>query len=265
MSNQPTAEIVCLGNELLIGVTVNTNATFLGAQLTKLGYEVRRITSIRDDLTLAVEFFHEVFARHPDVIIVTGGLGPTYDDIQLEVISQATGLPLVENPTAIAQIQRHYAKRGLTLTPERRKMAFLPQGARVLDNGVGGAPGCHLVYDGIDIFCLPGVPTEMKDIFNRHVFPYLSKKVNIPLFELKFSVGNCVESQIAPYINQVKDKFPDLYIKSHPAYKDHSDIVIHISGVGEDASFLVNKASEQLQQLLINHVPGIVVNSNMED
>ena len=84
----PTAEIVCLGNELLIGITVNTNATFIGEQLTKFGYEVRRVTSIRDDIDLAVEFFLELFERKPKIVIISGGLGPTYDDIQLEVVSK---------------------------------------------------------------------------------------------------------------------------------------------------------------------------------
>ena len=93
----PTAEIVCLGNELLIGVTSNTNATFLGSHLTKVGFEVRRITCIRDDIALAAEFLQEVFERKPDLILISGGLGPTYDDIQLEVLSNATGLKLEEN------------------------------------------------------------------------------------------------------------------------------------------------------------------------
>jgi len=189
-STQPLAEIVCLGNELLIGVTINTNGAYLGSQLTHLGYEVRRITCIRDDVTLGVEFFHEIFSRHPDVIIVTGGLGPTYDDIQLEVISKATGLPLVENSEALFQIEHYYSRKNLPLSPERRKMAYLPKSAKVLSNGVGGAPGCHLIFNDIDIFCLPGVPTEMKDIFMRHIVPYLSKKVDIQTFETKFIVLN---------------------------------------------------------------------------
>ncbi|MHA1514207.1 MAG: molybdopterin-binding protein [Candidatus Heimdallarchaeaceae archaeon] len=97
----PTAEIVCLGNELLIGVTTNTNATFIGEKITRLGIEVRRATCIRDDLELAVEFFLELFERKPDIIIVSGGLGPTYDDIQLEVLSKATSIELVKNSKAL--------------------------------------------------------------------------------------------------------------------------------------------------------------------
>ena len=178
----PTAEIVCLGNELLIGITINTNASFIGEKLTELGYEVRRVTCIRDEVDLSVEFFKELFKRKPKLVIVSGGLGPTYDDIQLKVISKSTELELQENSEALEQIKKYYSKRDLKLTKERRKMAFIPEGAKVLDNQVGGAPGCHVVYKEMDIYCLPGVPTEMKDIFNRHIFPYLRKQNEYQLF-----------------------------------------------------------------------------------
>ena len=81
--DMPSAEIVCLGNELLMGVTTNTNATFLGDHLTKIGYDVRRITCIRDDVQLAVDFFQEVFERKPNLIIITGGLGPRFPAVDL--------------------------------------------------------------------------------------------------------------------------------------------------------------------------------------
>ncbi|MHA1414858.1 MAG: molybdopterin-binding protein, partial [Candidatus Heimdallarchaeaceae archaeon] len=108
-----TAEIVCLGNELLMGITVNTNATYLGEQLTRLGIEVRRITSVRDDLEQASECIKEVIEREPEILIVTGGLGPTYDDIQMEVISRVTGKRLIENKEALELIKEHYEKYGL--------------------------------------------------------------------------------------------------------------------------------------------------------
>ena len=250
----PTAEIVCLGNELLIGITINTNATFIGEQLTKLGYEVRRATSIRDDLDLAVEFFLELFERKPEIVIISGGLGPTYDDIQLEVVSKATGLKLKESIEALKQIKTYYNKRNLELTKERRKMSLLPTGSKVLANSVGGAPGCHFLYNNIEFFCLPGVPTEMKDIFLTHILPYLKRKNNHQLFERKFQVLNCAESELAPYINEVKDKFPDLYIKSHPAYEGKVGIVIHVSCHGKSAKEDVKNAIISLKEYFKNNL-----------
>ncbi len=250
----PTAEIVCLGNELLIGITINTNATFLGEQLTKLGYEVRRVTSIRDDLDLAVEFFHELLERKPDIVIISGGLGPTYDDIQLEVVSKATELELQENSEALKQIETYYNKRDLQLTKERKKMSFLPAGSKVLSNNVGGAPGCHFLYRNIEFFCLPGVPTEMKDIFLTHILPHLKSKENHQLFEKKFQVLNCAESELAPYINEVKGDYPDLYIKSHPAYEGKAGIVIHVSSYGKSAEVDVNNAIILLKDCFNNNL-----------
>ncbi len=255
----PTAEIVCLGNELLIGVTTNTNAAYLGDHLTKSGYEVRRVTCIRDDLNLAVEFFLEVFERKPDLILISGGLGPTYDDIQLEVLSKATELELVENEIALEQVKEFYQSRNTELTKERRKMALMPTGSEVLRNYVGGAPSCFLTYLGIEIYCLPGVPTEMKDIFSRHILPRLKEKNNSVLYERKFQIFQSIESQLAPYILTIKNKFSDLYVKSHPAYKDKQGIIIHISGLGEKAELDVNTAIEELQNLIRANISDIKI------
>ena len=260
----PTAEIVCLGNELLIGVTVNTNATFIGNSLTKSGYEVRRVTCIRDELELAVDFFHEVFNRNPDVIIVSGGLGPTYDDIQLEVISKATDIPLQEDSKALAMIETYYAQKGLPLSKERRKMAKLPIGSEVLKNDVGGAPGCFLSFKNMNIFCLPGVPSEMKDIFTKRVIPLLNEKNQIDFYEEKFRVLNCFESQLAPFINEVKGQFSELYIKSHPAHEYKSGIVIHITGVGEIQKEKIRHANELLKELFLKNLPKIEIKSYVE-
>ncbi|NPD89612.1 MAG: competence damage-inducible protein A [Asgard group archaeon] len=255
--NLPTAEIVCLGNELLIGVTVNTNATYIGDQLTKLGYEVRRISAIRDDVDLAADFFIELISRKPSLTIITGGLGPTYDDIQLEVLSKATGLELKENQEAILQIKNYYAKKNLKITKERRKMGFLPEGSEVLENNVGGAPGCYFKYSDIDFYCLPGVPTEMKDIFANCIRSSLKEKTKNELYEEKFQIFGCVESELAPFINEIKTNYQNLYIKSHPAYKDKKGIVIHISGTGEKGKEEVVNAKKMLQEVFLSNLSSI--------
>jgi molybdopterin-biosynthesis enzyme MoeA-like protein len=240
-----------------MGVTTNTNATFIGRHLTRLGYEVRRVTCVRDDVALAVEFFQEVFVRKPDLIIISGGLGPTYDDIQLEVLSKATGIELEENVSALEQIIEYYQSKDAVLTKDRRKMSFMPIGSIVLKNHVGGAPSCYLSYKEIDIYCLPGVPTEMKDIFTRYIVPRLKEKNDLELYERKFQIFQSIESQLAPYILKIKNKFSNLYIKSHPAYKDKVGIVIHISGLGKDANTEVDQAIVELQEIIKENIPNI--------
>jgi len=224
-----------------------------------MGFEVRRITCIRDDLELAVEFFHGLFERKPNVVIVSGGLGPTYDDIQLAVMSKATNIEIDENQEALEQVREYYKTKGLELTKERRKMANMLINSTVLDNKVGGAPGCLIQYENIDIFCLPGVPSEMKDIFTRHIIPFLSSKGYDKLYEIKFRVLNCFESQLAPFINQIKGKFPFLYIKSHPVHEESTGIVFHLSGFGDEAKKHIYKARKMLEQLFISNIESVKI------
>ena len=95
----------------------------------------------------------------------------------------------------------------------------------------------------------------MKDIFTRHILPRLKKKSNIELYEKKFQIFQSIESQLAPYIFKIKDKYGELYIKSHPAYKDKKGIIIHMSGLGEKAKFEVDSAIEELKDLIIQNIP----------
>ncbi|UJG40202.1 MAG: competence damage-inducible protein A [Candidatus Heimdallarchaeum aukensis] len=254
-----TAEIVCLGNELLMGITVNTNATYLGEQLTRLGIEVRRITSVRDDLEQASECIKEVIEREPEILIVTGGLGPTYDDIQMEVISRVTGKRLIENKEALELIKEHYEKYGLEMSEERRKMAMIPEGGKILNNSAGAAPGCLIKYKKTEIFCLPGVPTEVKSIYTTAIHPYLSSKIKTRITECKILIENCRESEIAPYINQTKKKFKKLYVKSHPQFGERKGITIHFSYSGEEGEKIVAKAKRFLMDKIKENQPKIKI------
>ena len=138
-------------------------------------------------------------------------------------------------------------------------MALMPIKSVVLKNYVGGAPSCYLNYMGIEIYCLPGVPTEMKEIFSRHILPKLKEKNNAELYEKKFQIFQSIESQLAPFILTIKNKFDDLYVKSHPAYKDKKGIIIHISGLGENAKQEVNQAIDELQELIRQNIPDIKI------
>lgn len=248
----PTAEIICLGNELLMGETINTNGAYIGKNLTKIGFEVRRLTCVRDDLALASEAFQETFSRVPSIVMLSGGLGPTYDDIQLLVLSEATGKQLLLNEQALSQVKNYYTKKGHDLSKERKKMAYLPEGSQPLSNSVGGAPGCVLEYKETIIFCLPGVPSEMKDIFTKQVLPRLTAEFGRKISEVKFVVHNLIESELAPIINEVKEEYPSLYIKSHPEHKNHAGILFHIMGSGESGKKQVKEAKKRLITSLKN-------------
>ncbi|MHA2358453.1 MAG: hypothetical protein ACXABK_06775, partial [Candidatus Heimdallarchaeaceae archaeon] len=162
------------------------------------------------------------------------------------------------------QIKEFYARKNLNLTKERRKMAYLPSGAEVLKNNVGGAPGCYIKYENIELYCLPGVPTEMKDIFSRVIIPRLRSVVKNQIFEVKFQIFNCFESELAPYINEISRKHNKLYIKSHPEYKNKKGIVIHISGIGKGAEKEVTEVKESLQEIFTKNFPSIEIKEMLE-
>jgi len=141
-------EIICVGNELLIGKVVNTNASWLGKQATSMGIAVRRITVCADNVKEMAAVFREALARKPNFIVSTGGLGPTFDDKTLQGIAEALHRRLVVNADALNMVKEKYAEYAVTrhikvseMTEPRVKMATLPEGTVPLPNPVGTAPG----------------------------------------------------------------------------------------------------------------------------
>ncbi|MEM3913807.1 MAG: molybdopterin-binding protein, partial [Metallosphaera sp.] len=134
------AEILSVGNELLSGRTINTNSAYIAQRLTILGYSVRRITTIGDNLEDISLVIKEIIERKPKLLVITGGLGPTYDDITVEGLAKALNLKTIINEDALNELKEKYMKRGLELTQERIKMAILPEGALSVKNTQGIAP-----------------------------------------------------------------------------------------------------------------------------
>ncbi|MEN9263809.1 MAG: CinA family nicotinamide mononucleotide deamidase-related protein, partial [Gloeomargarita sp. GMQP_bins_44] len=168
-----SAEIIAIGTELLLGEITNTNAQFLAQELAALGIPHYFQTVVGDN----IERIHQVLdyaTRRSQLILCTGGLGPTPDDLTTEAIAQFFQTPLVEHPDIFAEIQAKYARRGL-LTPENnRKQALLPQGAQVIPNPRGTAPG--MIWSPrpeVTIMTFPGVPSELQAMWRETAVPYL--------------------------------------------------------------------------------------------
>lgn len=216
MSEGRSVEIICVGNELLIGKTLNTNAHWLAKRITSLGLKVRRITVVGDDLEEISSAIKETVNRKPCFIIVTGGLGPTFDDKTLEGVALGLGLELQENREALEMIRAKYERyvaegrmREYEMTPHRVKMAKLPKGSKPLPNPVGTAPGVLLEYDCVKMVMLPGVPEEMKSIFDESVAPLMRKIAgNLTFYEVSLEVRNLPESELAPILDAVMHDNP---------------------------------------------------------
>ena len=214
-------ELVCVGDELLSGITLNTNAHWLAAEIAKLGAILTRIIVIGDRFAEISEVVRDSLSRKPMLLLVTGGLGATYDDVTLEGVAAAIDRKTVLNKTAVLMLKKSYASRGLNykLTRPRLKMATIPDGSRPIQNPVGSAPAVRLRVGGTEIFCLQGVPKEMQSIFHRNVIPVIKKAVGpFAVLERNYEIEGVSEAVLSPALTRIVNAVPRdvLYLKSHP-------------------------------------------------
>lgn len=160
-----TAEIIAVGSELLGAARVDTNSLFLAGRLASLGIELRAKSVVGDDRRRLADVFRASFSR-ADLVILTGGLGPTDDDLTREVVAGALDRAMHEDPGIVAQIEERFARRGLRMPQVNRRQALVPEGAAVLDNPRGTAPGLLIEHEGRVVVLLPGPPRELQPMFD---------------------------------------------------------------------------------------------------
>ncbi|MFX1542830.1 MAG: molybdopterin-binding protein [Promethearchaeota archaeon] len=239
------AGILTIGNEVLDGLVLDTNANWMEIRLTALSAEIHRLVGVRDvieEIGAALDFL----VGNCQLVITSGGLGPTHDDMTLEAIASHLGLPLIEDKDALAIVERQYkmlSDKGIVadsdISEPRKKMAKIPEGSVPLDNAVGGAPGVMLEVKDTTIFCLPGVPAELKYIFGNSVKPWVEERVSEMYVEKIVEFGFKDESVFAPYIDRAMKKVPGVYIKSMPRRYGTTDVLrVWISARGEDKKAL---------------------------
>ena len=166
------AEIISIGSELTSGQSLDTNCQWLSRALAELGIPVAFHTTVADDLTDNVAVFRLACER-ADLVIGTGGLGPTQDDLTREAIAAAAGVGLVEHAPSLEQIQQRFASRGRVMPERNRVQALLPEGAEAIPNAAGTAPGVWMKIGRAIAIAMPGVPSEMFRMFTEHVKPRL--------------------------------------------------------------------------------------------
>ena len=236
MSRKPTAEIISIGNELLIGHTLDTNSHWIAKHLTRLGWTLERVTQLRDSLDSIKSGVQGSLKRNPGVLVTIGGLGPTHDDMTMAGIALALNRPLRLNKEALQLVKDHYRRleSKSKLTRYRSKMATLPQGSVPLPNPVGTAPGVKLQQSETTLFSLPGVPSEMKAIFRASINPYLESFHTSRPKEIEIRITGIIESALAPILDQARKIYPKLYFKSHPRGRETGIrplILLHIYNI----------------------------------
>jgi competence/damage-inducible protein CinA-like protein len=197
----PTTEILAIGSELLLGVTVDTNSTYLAHHLTTMGMELTRHVVVDDDRANIVAALNDALNR-ADFVLCTGGLGPTLDDLTREAVAQALDRPLEFRQELLDQIAARFAAMRRTMSESNRVQAYVPQGARHLANPHGTAPAFLVEDPRGTIIVLPGVPIEMRGIFEQQVVPYLREERGIRTVILvrTFHVAGLGESVIGERI-----------------------------------------------------------------
>lgn len=170
-----TAEIITIGDEILIGQIVNTNAAYIGEKLLAIGIRVGRVTTIGDNEAIILDSLNKAFKEN-EIIIITGGLGPTHDDITKKVIAKFFNCGFRLDKEVYEHVKSILSRRSIPLKPVNEDQATVPDICKVLFNKMGTAPGMHFEQNGKEIFVMPGVPFEMKYIMDTHILPYLQKK-----------------------------------------------------------------------------------------
>jgi molybdenum cofactor synthesis domain-containing protein len=228
-------EILCIGNELLLGTIHNTNAQWISNKITEVGGSVKRITVVGDDVNEISKAVKESLRRKPNWLIISGGLGPTYDDKTLQGVGTALDLKLVLDNTAVEMLKKSYSQRNLTtmtttttttttnheLNDIRLKMAKIPMGSTPIQNPVGSAPSVLIetASKATKIICLPGVPKEMEATFSESILPQIKKIVgDFYIANSSYEITGVSEAMLAPALSNIVDSHPanSIYVKTHP-------------------------------------------------
>ncbi len=203
-----SAEVICVGTELLLGDILNSNAQFLARELAALGIPHYYQTVVGDNVT-RIQRAVAIACERSRLLLFTGGLGPTPDDLTLATLADFFDTPLEERPDVLEDIRQKFAQRGREMSPSNRKQALLPRGAAVLPNPAGSAPG--VIWEprpGLVIMTFPGVPKEMEVMWNATAVPYLQQNgwAADPIYSrtLKFwGIGeSTLAEQVAPLLNR---------------------------------------------------------------
>lgn len=199
-----TCELISVGTELLLGNILNTNAQYISQKLADLGVNCYLQVTVGDNPERLEEAVHRAFAR-ADIVILTGGLGPTCDDLTKETVASAFGKKLVLDEESLLHIKSRFEKMGREMTPNNIKQAEFPEGSTILPNPHGTAPGCIIEDGGKAAVLLPGPPNEMEPMFGASVMPYLERRSGTRLYSRMIRIFGKGESAVEYELRDLMD------------------------------------------------------------
>ncbi len=279
MSKINTAEILCVGTELLLGDIVNTNAAFLSTRLADLGISVYRHTCVGDNPERLAAALRTALAS-ADLVITSGGLGPTYDDLTKETVAKTLGLELELHVPTLEKIRAYFARTGRVMTKNNEKQAMIPKGAHILENNYGTAPAFAIKDDENNktVIMLPGPPGELIPLFNEQAAPFLRAQSDAVLLSKNihiFGMGeSAVEEKIKSLMTESKNptvapycKEGEVRLRVTARAKDAQTAAVMCDGMierikrSEVGQFIYGVDVETLERALVNalHEKGLTV------
>ncbi len=244
------AEIISVGTELLMGQIVNTDAAYLARQLQALGIDTFHQDVVGDNHGRMRAVIEEALGRS-DVLLLSGGLGPTVDDMTKEVLADALRVPMVEDAASRARLEAHFASRGRAMTPNNLRQAIFPQGARILPNECGTAPGCYVQTPaGRHVFVMPGPPHELQDMFTRQVAPILEALSQFTLASRMLRVFGVGESAAAHALRDLIDQQTNPTIAPYASIGEMSLRLTAKVARGQDAAPLLDPLEREIRARL---------------
>ena len=240
------AEIITIGDELLIGQVVDTNSAWMAEQLNAYGIELYQITSVHDSREHIIAALDEAFER-ADIILTTGGLGPTKDDITKHVLCEYFGTHLIEDERVLAHIKQLYKDRPDVLNKLTATQWLVPECAEILENRVGSAP-LMVFHKGTKLLAsMPGVPYEMKIAMEEQILPYIGR-TTVSIIHKTLQVTGIAESSLAIILEDFEQKMP---ASLHLAYLPKDGVIrLRLSAYGELPEEVVERYFEQLKSLV---------------
>jgi nicotinamide-nucleotide amidase len=248
MINTIRAEVITIGDEILFGQITDTNTQWIGTELTNIGIRITRKSSVGDQADAILQMMNEAHQR-ADVIIITGGLGPTKDDITKKTLCTYFGVGMVRNETALALVTGFFEKRGREMTDLNRGQADLPANAEYVQNDWGTAPGMWFNHQGRVYVSLPGVPFEMKHLMTNRILPKLRETFALPIIRHKMirTIG-IGESFLAERIEAWEDALPS-HIKL--AYLPHfGQVRLRLTATGTDDALIDRELADEVAKVM---------------
>lgn len=239
-----TAAVLSTGTELTRGELTNTNATWLSEQLTTLGFEVELHLTVGDDVERIASAMRTL-AGKVDVVVCTGGLGPTTDDLSALAAAKAIGVPLVRDEPSLDRIKQRFAKLGRPMNEANEKQADLPESAIVLPNGTGTAPGFSVTLEKTRFFFMPGVPSEMRQMFGDAVVPLIARLATRTTHQIHLRTIGLPESEVQMRLGDVEAQFPGITV-GYRAHFPEVEVKVHARATTEQAAEALARVAADL-------------------